>query len=359
MNAEPPSIWRKSRRWCRHAGLPAPVAFRSTRGPLVRGAVDLAPVEVNRSGRPGLPYSHVELRFAEPVQGPVVIGARAAARISACAYRSNCWPRAIRHGDGSQDAGSASPAPNAGVRWVLSSDQRARSVPWQARLAAQIADTEEWPVEVGVPTGLGKTACLDIAVWWLASQADRAPARRTAPTRIWWVVNRRLLVDSTSEHAEAIGKALRDASTQELVGRSAEVVAAVADRLRALSADPTADPLEVIRLRGGITSRRPMDPSRPAVMLSTLPMYGSRLLFRGYGTTRSMRPIDAAVAGNRQPRHPGRGALGAPPAGVASRARGVHTRCTRHARRGALKAERRGADGNRRCRRSIAIRSRR
>ena len=32
-------------------------------------------------------------------------------------------------------------------------------------------------------------------------------------------------------------------------------------------------------------------------MLSTLPMYGSRLLFRGYGTTRSMRPIDAAVAG--------------------------------------------------------------
>ena len=62
-------------RWCRHAGLPAPVAFRATRGPLVRGAVDLAPVEVNRPGKPGLPYSHVEIRFVEPVQGPVVIGA--------------------------------------------------------------------------------------------------------------------------------------------------------------------------------------------------------------------------------------------------------------------------------------------
>lgn len=61
-------------RWCRHAGLPAPVAFRATRGPLVPGAVDLAPVEVNRLDRPGLPYSHVELLFAEPVQGPVVIG---------------------------------------------------------------------------------------------------------------------------------------------------------------------------------------------------------------------------------------------------------------------------------------------
>ena len=62
-------------RWCRHAGLPVPVAFRATREPLVHGAVDLAPAEVNRPGRPGLPYSHVELRFAEPVQGPVVIGA--------------------------------------------------------------------------------------------------------------------------------------------------------------------------------------------------------------------------------------------------------------------------------------------
>ena len=58
--------------------------------------------------------------------------------------------------------------------------------PWQARMAAQVATAEKWPVEVGVPTGLGKTACLDIAVWWLASQADRAPTRRTAPTRIWW-----------------------------------------------------------------------------------------------------------------------------------------------------------------------------
>ena len=33
------------------------------------------------------------------------------------------------------------------------------------------------------------------------------------------------------------------------------------------------------------------------MILSTLPMYGSRLLFRGYGSTRSMRPIDAAIAG--------------------------------------------------------------
>ena len=61
-------------RWCRHAGLPEPVKFRSSRTPFRRGALDLAPVEVNRPGRPGLPYSHVELHFDEPVQGPVVVG---------------------------------------------------------------------------------------------------------------------------------------------------------------------------------------------------------------------------------------------------------------------------------------------
>ena len=169
--------------------------------------------------------------------------------------------------------------------------------PWQARLAAQVAKNGEWPREIGVPTGLGKTACLDIAVWSLASQADRVPARRTAPTRTWWVVNRRLLVDSTADHAQAISAALKDPATVQSTGGATEVVAAVADRLRSLSSDPGADPLEVIRLRGGVSWRRPTDPSSPAVVLSTLPMYGSRLLFRGYGSRAGMRPIDAALAG--------------------------------------------------------------
>lgn len=168
--------------------------------------------------------------------------------------------------------------------------------PWQAKLADRLAGGGEWPA-VGIPTGLGKTACLDVAVWWLASQAHRKPAERTAPTRIWWVVNRRLLVDSTSEHAEEIARALSDPGKHGLTGQEAEDVAAVADRLRSLSADQNAEPLEVIRLRGGIPSRTPTDPSQPAVVLCTLPMYGSRLLFRGYGSTRKLRPADAAMAG--------------------------------------------------------------
>ena len=169
--------------------------------------------------------------------------------------------------------------------------------PWQARLANQVAQDEKWPAEVGIPTGLGKTACLDIAVWWLASQANRLPEERTAPTRIWWLVNRRLLVDSTAEHARAIRRALLDPEAIGIHGDAAHVMHAVAGRLRALAADRNSDPLEVIRLRGGVQSRVPADPSRPAVLLSTLPMYGSRLLFRGYGSSRSMRPIDAALSG--------------------------------------------------------------
>ena len=169
--------------------------------------------------------------------------------------------------------------------------------PWQARLANQVERDEKWPVEVGVPTGLGKTACLDISIWWLASQAHRLPEERTAPTRIWWLVNRRLLVDSTAEHARAIRKALVDPQAAGINGDAVQVMHAVAGRLRALAADRNSDPLEVIRLRGGVQSRVPADPSRPAVLLSTLPMFGSRLLFRGYGSSRSMRPIDAALSG--------------------------------------------------------------
>ena len=167
--------------------------------------------------------------------------------------------------------------------------------PWQARLAEQIARTGEWPSEIGVPTGLGKTACLDMAVWWLASEADRKPSERTAPTRIWWVVNRRLLVDSTAEHAERLARTLEGPSSAELSESAATVVGEVADRLRRLTAIQGMPPLDVIRLRGGVASRTPSDPSRPTILLCTLPMHGSRLLFRGYGS--NQRSIDAAMAG--------------------------------------------------------------
>ncbi|MCY3630456.1 MAG: type I-U CRISPR-associated helicase/endonuclease Cas3 [Bacteroidota bacterium] len=171
--------------------------------------------------------------------------------------------------------------------------------PWQSRLASHIASTGNWYKEIGVPTGLGKTACLDIAVWWLATQAGCTPIMRIAPTRIWWVVNRRLLVDSTYEHALKIKRVLNnpEASEHKLSDKDQEIVSVVGERLRSIAGDSEAEPLQVIRLRGGIASTRPNIPSQPAIILSTLPMYGSRLLFRGYGSSQGMRSIDAAMAG--------------------------------------------------------------
>ena len=47
--------------------------------------------------------------------------------------------------------------------------------PWQKRLARHVASAGEWPLEIGVPTGLGKTACLEIAVWWLQARPTWSP----------------------------------------------------------------------------------------------------------------------------------------------------------------------------------------
>ncbi len=61
--------------WCRHAGLPDPVAMAVHRRPTLPGAVSLHPAEVRRREGDRRPYSHMDLLFDRPVVGPVVIGA--------------------------------------------------------------------------------------------------------------------------------------------------------------------------------------------------------------------------------------------------------------------------------------------
>ncbi|MCB0984214.1 MAG: type I-U CRISPR-associated helicase/endonuclease Cas3 [Ilumatobacter sp.] len=159
---------------------------------------------------------------------------------------------------------------------------------WQVRLVEQVLRDEKWPDVLDLPTGSGKTAALDIAVYTLSVRPDLF-ARRIA-----FVVDRRLIVDQTALRAAALAAALQAPTTG--------AVRRVADRLTALST--TGVPLDVGRLRGGLPSAGAQQsdwlrwPDQPAVVVSTVDQFGSRLLFRGYGVSKGMRPVHAGLTGN-------------------------------------------------------------
>ncbi len=161
--------------------------------------------------------------------------------------------------------------------------------PWQIELARR-ACSGEWPRFLSVPTGSGKTAALDAAVFALAAQAHLPPAERTVGRRIFYVVNRRVIVDEAYERARVITAALRQPRHDQ------PIVAHVASALRSINAG-SASPLESVQLRGGIYRDQSWARSltQPLIVASTVDQVGSRLLFRGYGVSASMRPIHAAL----------------------------------------------------------------
>ncbi|MCB9758384.1 MAG: type I-U CRISPR-associated helicase/endonuclease Cas3 [Alphaproteobacteria bacterium] len=150
---------------------------------------------------------------------------------------------------------------------------------WQTRLAETVLN-EGWPDTLDLPTGTGKTATLDIAVFAMALQAH-------APRRVLMVVDRRLIVDQAFERAKAIAEALE--------GAADGVLAQVREALCARCGGEV--PLEVAVLRGGIARDDgwARTPDQPLIAVSTVDQVGSRLLFRGYGVSPSMRPIHAGL----------------------------------------------------------------
>lgn len=160
--------------------------------------------------------------------------------------------------------------------------------PWQERLVDEIAPTGRWPALLDLPTGTGKTAALDIAVFLLALDADQGRCRM--PRRIALVVDRRVVVDQAAEVGQALSDALADPDAQGIIAR-------VGDALRRLSGSGT--PLITTALRGGIVrdERWAERPDVPAVLSATVDQIGSRLLFRGYGLSQSMRPVHAGLLG--------------------------------------------------------------
>lgn len=154
--------------------------------------------------------------------------------------------------------------------------------PWQKRLA-ELAVRGEWPGSIGLPTAAGKTALIDIALYALAMRSPMA-ARR-----IFFVVDRRVIVDAAAERAEKMAKRLCEASPASQLG-------GIAQALRDLGGGP--EPLIVATLRGGIHRDDSWidSPLQPTVICSTVDQVGSSLLFRAYGASEYARPIRAGLA---------------------------------------------------------------
>jgi CRISPR-associated endonuclease/helicase Cas3 len=162
---------------------------------------------------------------------------------------------------------------------------------WQQRLLEQIVRDEAWPRVLDLPTGAGKTTCIDIALFALALDATNESSERWCPRRIAMVVDRRIVVDQVAERGRSILRAL-------MTSRDAAVVR-VAERLRSLTRSGE-EPLGVFTLRGGM----PKDdgwartPDQPLVIASTVDQVGSRMLIQGYGVSQGMKPVHAGLLAN-------------------------------------------------------------
>ncbi|MBC5800656.1 MAG: type I-U CRISPR-associated helicase/endonuclease Cas3 [Candidatus Eremiobacteraeota bacterium] len=157
---------------------------------------------------------------------------------------------------------------------------------WQRRLL------EEWflegriPEAVDVPTGLGKTRV--IAAWLIARAVGV-----TLPRRLVYVVDRRAVVDQATTEAEGLVSRLAAALRDE------EVAPKVRETWRHNLGLPLGVDLPISTLRGRyVDNRRWMDrPHGAAIVVGTVDMIGSRLLFGGYGVGPHMRSAHAGLLG--------------------------------------------------------------
>ncbi len=155
--------------------------------------------------------------------------------------------------------------------------------PWQTRLADLVL-SGKWPESIGLPTAAGKTALIDIAVYALATGAP------VAARRIFFVVDRRIIVDEAAERAQELAGKLEAAAPESDLG-------IIAGLLRKIGDGSDSPALAVSALRGGIARSDfwKNSPRQPLVICSTVDQGGSSLLFRGYGASEYARPLRAAL----------------------------------------------------------------
>lgn len=158
--------------------------------------------------------------------------------------------------------------------------------PWQTRLFSQLL-SGPIPRQLAIPTGLGKTSVM--LVWFLALAEQAEKGKLTLPRRLVYVVNRRTVVDQATAIAEGIRHKLL---------ASTPIAATIRDSLARVSAIPDS-PLAISTLRGEFADNGEwkQDPSRPSIVVGTVDMVGSKLLFAGFGDSRKRRPVHAGLVG--------------------------------------------------------------
>lgn len=145
--------------------------------------------------------------------------------------------------------------------------------PWQENLLGCFTRGESVDA-LDLPTGLGKTSVMAI---WLVARALRAPV----PRRLVYVVDRRAVVDQATRVAEEL---------REFVSKDPALS-------EALSLDGRTLPISTLRGQHVDNKAWLEDPTLPAIVVGTVDMIGSRLLFEGYATSRKMRPYHAGFLG--------------------------------------------------------------
>ncbi|NQW47604.1 MAG: type I-U CRISPR-associated helicase/endonuclease Cas3, partial [Planctomycetes bacterium] len=155
--------------------------------------------------------------------------------------------------------------------------------PWQRRLWDHLRQADfDACSPCSLPTGMGKTSIIPIWLIALAGNPDGVPRR------LVYVVNRRTVVDQATEEVKRIRERLVSGAVPDLC-----------NALREMCAIPTAEPLAISTLRGQFADNAEwrIDPARPAVIIGTVDMVGSRLLFSGYGTGFRSRSVHAGLLG--------------------------------------------------------------
>ena len=172
------------------------------------------------------------------------------------------------------DAGSIIPDRRAKwLREALGLAEGDTPFPWQLELLSQFTERTIRRL-LDIPTGLGKTAV--IAIWLIARAIGAA-----LPRRLVYVVDRRAVVDQATEVAIGL---------REYVDRNPDLKEALGLGTRSL-------PISTLRGQHIDNKEWLEEPAAPAIIVGTVDMIGSRLLFEGYGTSRKMRPYHAGLLG--------------------------------------------------------------